>query len=175
MCHTHGWRIVVVGCSERRLGLWRTRQSSDSRCGRYRLAATSSSNVPAFEMVGRKFRNLRQAVQRTHNAGITTEIVAEQELDDTQLRRADGRVAGVRRREHASDRGLLHESSTACCRADYPGIMLIIARDARARAGIPSVRDRRRRQRCHPGRAVAASRGAQRDRRTAEHRHDRGR
>ncbi|REZ83222.1 DUF2156 domain-containing protein, partial [Mycobacterium tuberculosis] len=22
MCHMHGWRIVVVGCSERRLGLW---------------------------------------------------------------------------------------------------------------------------------------------------------
>ena len=38
-------------------------------------------DVSSFEMVGRKFRNLRQAVQRTHNCGITTEIVGEQELD----------------------------------------------------------------------------------------------
>ena len=42
-------------------------------------------DVSGFEMVGRRFRNLRQAVQRTHNSGITTEMVAEQELDDERL------------------------------------------------------------------------------------------
>ena len=41
-------------------------------------------DVPAFAMVGRQFRNLRQAVKRTHNAGITTELLNEQELDDRQ-------------------------------------------------------------------------------------------
>ena len=30
-------------------------------------------DVAAFDMVGRKYRNLRQAVQRTTNFGITTE------------------------------------------------------------------------------------------------------
>ena len=42
-------------------------------------------DVAAFDMVGRKFRNLRQAVQRTHNFGITTEMVDEQGLDDVCL------------------------------------------------------------------------------------------
>ena len=40
-------------------------------------------DVADFEMTGRKFRNLRQAVKRTHNRGITTEIIREQDLDDT--------------------------------------------------------------------------------------------
>ena len=42
-------------------------------------------DVAAFDMVGRKYRNLRQAVQRTHNCGITTEVVAEQDLPDDAL------------------------------------------------------------------------------------------
>lgn len=41
-------------------------------------------DVSNFEMTGRRFRNLRQAVKRTHNFGVTTEIVAEQQLDDQQ-------------------------------------------------------------------------------------------
>lgn len=37
-------------------------------------------DVASFEMVGRKYRDLRQAVQRTRNLGITNEIVPEQGL-----------------------------------------------------------------------------------------------
>ena len=70
MCHTHGWRIVVLACSERRLRpVERPDGAGHNRCGRYRSAATSSSMWPISTMVGRKFRNLRQAVQRTHNCG----------------------------------------------------------------------------------------------------------
>ncbi len=29
------------------------------------------------------YRNVRQAVQRSHNFGVTTEVVAEQELDES--------------------------------------------------------------------------------------------
>jgi lysylphosphatidylglycerol synthetase-like protein (DUF2156 family) len=37
-------------------------------------------DVKSFEMVGREYRNLRQAVQRTRNAGVTTAIYPADEL-----------------------------------------------------------------------------------------------
>jgi lysylphosphatidylglycerol synthetase-like protein (DUF2156 family) len=37
-------------------------------------------DVPKFSLEGRAFRNLRQAVQRTRNAGVTTHIVPERSL-----------------------------------------------------------------------------------------------
>jgi lysylphosphatidylglycerol synthetase-like protein (DUF2156 family) len=37
-------------------------------------------DVDNFAMTGRAFRNLRQAVQRTHNSGVTTRIYDESEL-----------------------------------------------------------------------------------------------
>ena len=50
--------------------------------------------VSTFDMVGRKYRNLRQAVQRTHNAGVTTQVVAEQDLGLGALgKRDEERVA----------------------------------------------------------------------------------
>lgn len=60
MCHAHGWRIAVVGCSERRLELW-----NDPAVVRQSLRAVPIGrdvvvDVAGFDMVGRKFRNLRQ-------------------------------------------------------------------------------------------------------------------
>ena len=60
--------------------------------------------VAAFDMVGRKFRNLRQAVKRTHNAGITTEIVGERELDEKRLTELIDVVRASPRGAH-TDRG----------------------------------------------------------------------
>jgi lysylphosphatidylglycerol synthetase-like protein (DUF2156 family) len=127
MCHTRGWRIVVVGCSERRLGLWSTHQ-----VGKALRAIPIGRDVvvdaASFELVGRKFRNLRQAVKRTYNSGITTEIVAEQELDDA--RRAELTEVLL-----ASPKGA-HFDRGFCMNLDgvlegrYPGTQLIIARDS---------------------------------------------
>ena len=39
-------------------------------------------DVDGFTLVGRRYRNLRQAVQRTHNSGVTTDIVVERDLDE---------------------------------------------------------------------------------------------
>ena len=75
-----------------------TPRCSARRCGPCRSGATWSSTSPTFDMVGRKYRNLRQAVQRTRNAGVTTEVVAEQGLDDRPARRADRGAAGVAER-----------------------------------------------------------------------------
>jgi lysylphosphatidylglycerol synthetase-like protein (DUF2156 family) len=128
MCHTHGWRIAVVGCSERRLELW-----NDPAVLRQSLRAVPIGrdvvvDVPGFDMVGRKFRNLRQAVQRTHNAGITTEITAEQELDDTLLAELTDVVRASPSGTH-TDRGF-YMNLDGVLEGRFPGIQLIIARDA---------------------------------------------
>ena len=40
ICHAHGWRVVVLGCSERRLACGAPRKSSARPCGRCPLDAT---------------------------------------------------------------------------------------------------------------------------------------
>jgi lysylphosphatidylglycerol synthetase-like protein (DUF2156 family) len=84
-------------------------------------------DVPAFDMVGRRFRNLRQAVQRTHNFGITTEIVAEQELDDRALAELTD-VLLASPKGSRTERGFSMILDGALT-GRYPGILLIIARD----------------------------------------------
>ncbi|BBX73682.1 DUF2156 domain-containing protein [Mycobacterium shinjukuense] len=131
MCHTHGWRIVVVGCSERRLPLW----SDEAVIGQSLRAIPIGRDVvvdaSSFDMVGRKFRNLRQAVQRTHNFGITTEMVAEQELDDNQRAELTEVLLASASGAH-TDRGFCMNLDGVLA-GRYPGIQLIIARDAEGR------------------------------------------
>jgi lysylphosphatidylglycerol synthetase-like protein (DUF2156 family) len=132
MCHTRGWRIVVLACSERRLHLWDDPKVLGQSLRPVPIGRDVVIDVSSFEMAGRKFRNLRQAVKRTHNCGITTEIVAEQELDGRLL----AELTEVLR---ASSRGA-HTDRGFCMNLDgvlegrYPGIQLIIARDKSGRA-----------------------------------------
>lgn len=131
MCHAHGWRLAVVGCSERRLQLW----SDPAVIGQSLRAVPIGCDVvvdtASFEMVGRKFRNLRQAVKRTHNCGITTEIVAEQELDDKRLAELIEVVRASPSGAH-TDRGF-YMNLDGVLEGRFPGIQLIIARDASGR------------------------------------------
>jgi lysylphosphatidylglycerol synthetase-like protein (DUF2156 family) len=128
MCHTHGWRIAVVGCSERRLELWNDRAVLGQSLRAVPIGRDVVVDVTNFDMVGRKFRNLRQAVQRTHNAGITTEIVAEQELDDKRLAELTDVVRASARGAHTA-RGF-YMNLDGVLEGRFPGIQLIIARDA---------------------------------------------
>jgi lysylphosphatidylglycerol synthetase-like protein (DUF2156 family) len=131
MCHAHGWRIVVLACSERRLSLWTDRKVLGRSLRSIPIGRDVVVDVDNFEMVGRKFRNLRQAVKRTHNCGITTEIVDEQGLDNRLL----GELTEVLRE---SSRGAQHDRGF-CMNLDgvlegrFPGIRLIIARDKSGR------------------------------------------
>ncbi|EHB44965.1 hypothetical protein MycrhDRAFT_6642 [Mycolicibacterium rhodesiae JS60] len=124
MCHTRGWRMVVLGCSERRLGLW-------SNLRAVPIGRDVVIDVQAFDMVGRRFRNLRQAVQRTHNVGITTEILAEQELDDGRLAELTDVLLSSAKGAHV-ERGFSMILDGALT-GDYPGILLIVARDRAGR------------------------------------------
>ncbi|WP_425312083.1 bifunctional lysylphosphatidylglycerol flippase/synthetase MprF [Mycobacterium asiaticum] len=127
LCHTRGWRIVVVGCSERRLGLW-----TPAAIGQSLRPLPIGRDVvvdPAhFELAGRCFRNLRQAVNRTHNFGITTEIVAERELDKRLRTELKSVLLHSAKGAH-TDRGFCMNLD-GVLEGRYPGTQLIIGRDA---------------------------------------------
>jgi lysylphosphatidylglycerol synthetase-like protein (DUF2156 family) len=131
MCHTHGWRIVVLACSQRRLGLWTDPAVVGRSLRPVPIGRDVVIDVSSFEMVGRKFRNLRQAVKRTHNCGITTEIVGEQEIDDERLAELTEVVRESERGAH-TDRGFCMNLD-GVLEGRYPGIRLIIARDKSGR------------------------------------------
>ncbi|MDQ1697642.1 MAG: hypothetical protein QOJ03_2995 [Frankiaceae bacterium] len=71
----NGWRAAVLGASDRTVDLWRARGMRALSIGRDVIV-----DVAKFSVEGRAFRNLRQAVQRTRNAGVTTQIVPERSL-----------------------------------------------------------------------------------------------
>jgi lysylphosphatidylglycerol synthetase-like protein (DUF2156 family) len=131
LCRSRGWRIVVLGASESRTPLW----LGAGGLGRLRAIPIGRDVVidtGEFSLSGRSKRNLRQAVQRTHNAGITTDIVAEQVLG------ADLR-AELREVMQASGRATAGERGFAMMLGDtlsghYPDVWLIIARDRSGRA-----------------------------------------
>jgi lysylphosphatidylglycerol synthetase-like protein (DUF2156 family) len=131
MCRGRGWRIVVLGCGEQCVGLWGDRAVIGQSLRPVPIGRDVVIDVRRFDMAGRRYRNLRQAVQRTHNAGITTEVVAEQQLDDALA----GDLAEVL---YASHRGARVQRGFSmildhALEGRYPGIKLIIARDSRGR------------------------------------------
>jgi lysylphosphatidylglycerol synthetase-like protein (DUF2156 family) len=131
MCHAWGWRIVVLGCSERRLHLWSDVTVIGQTLHPVPIGRDVVIDVAAFDMAGRRFRNLRQAVQRTGNAGITTEIVAEQGLDPDLLAEL-AEVLLTSPSGSRMERGFSMILDGAL-EGRYPGIQLIIARDEQGR------------------------------------------
>ena len=127
MCHSRGWRVLVLGCSERRLDLWRDPAVVGHTLRPVSIGRDVIIDVGAFDMVGRKFRNLRQAVQRTRNFGITTEVVAEQDLDDKLLAELTDVMYSSHSGAH-TERGFSMILDGAL-EGRYPGIQLILARD----------------------------------------------
>jgi lysylphosphatidylglycerol synthetase-like protein (DUF2156 family) len=130
MCRSRGWRLIVLGCGQQQLELWR----EPAIIGSLRPVPIGRDvviDVRRFTMIGRKYRNLRQAVQRTHNVGITTEIVAEQRLDDAQRTELAEVLYAAHRAAHL-ERGFTMILDRAL-EGSYPGVKLIIARDRRGR------------------------------------------
>jgi lysylphosphatidylglycerol synthetase-like protein (DUF2156 family) len=75
MAEVNGWRIGVLGTGEDWADWWRARGLRGLPIGRDVII-----DVESFSLTGRAFRNLRQAVQRTHNAGVTTAIYPAESL-----------------------------------------------------------------------------------------------
>jgi lysylphosphatidylglycerol synthetase-like protein (DUF2156 family) len=126
MCRHRGWRIIVLNCSERCLSLWH----DASAMRRPVMAVPSGRDVvidaQRFTLSGRKFRNLRQAVSRSRNRGITTEVVAEQNLPAA----LKAELSEVMHASHGggAERGFSMMLDGALS-GRYPGVMLIIGRD----------------------------------------------
>ncbi|TDC54814.1 DUF2156 domain-containing protein [Actinomadura sp. KC345] len=73
-CRKTGWRPAVLGAGDGLLPVW----------GSLRSIGVGDEVIVRpgeFSLSGRQMRNVRQAVKRTVNAGVTTHIVPERELD----------------------------------------------------------------------------------------------
>ena len=131
MCHARGWRILVLGCSHRRLSLWTEGAALVRPLRAVPFGRDVVIDVATFDMVGRRYRNLRQAVQRTRNAGVTTEVLSERELDAATraelVEVLDSSHSGVR-----VERGFSMILDGAL-EGRYPGVLLAVARDRTGR------------------------------------------
>ncbi len=126
MCRGRGWQIIVLAGGERHLRLW-----GHDTVGQPMLAVPIGRDVVVdvchFTLTGRRFRNLRQAVQRSRNCGVTTRIVDERELDGA-LTAELTEVLYAAHRAARTERGFCMNLDAAL-QGRYPGIKLAIARD----------------------------------------------
>lgn len=127
MCHRRGWRVVVLGCSQSRLKLWCAAGVIGESLRPIPIGRDVVISVAGFHTTGREFRNLRQAVQRTHNAGITTAVIAEADLDQ-DLSRELAEMIRASPRSARTERGF-SMILDGTLRAEYPGVEIIYARD----------------------------------------------
>jgi len=80
MAVSNGWRPAVLGAGPEASADWRSAGLRGLAFGHDVVI-----DVRRFTMAGRKFRNLRQAVQRAANAGMTATVAREADIDQ-QLR-----------------------------------------------------------------------------------------
>lgn len=76
ICARNGWRPAVLGAGPDSSAHWRRAGLRGLAFGRDVVI-----EIAGFTMDGRRFRNLRQSVQRASNAGLTVDVVAESEAD----------------------------------------------------------------------------------------------
>ena len=125
-CRSNGWRVAVLGAGEKCRDLWGARGPGLPGLRSVAFGREVVLDVQDFHLQGRPFRNLRQAVNRSHNAGVTTEVLAESDIEEplrTELLAvADAVDRGDQRRGFSMilDRLLTGE---------IPGLWLVIARD----------------------------------------------
>ena len=126
MCHRLGWRIIVLNCSEGSVQLWRDASVIARPLMSVAVGRDVVVDVASFTMAGRKFRNLRQAVARTHNRGTTTEVVAEHDLTDALKAELTEVLHACR--GGGRERGFSMMLGGVLT-GRYPGVLLIIGRD----------------------------------------------
>ena len=127
LCRTRGWRPVVLAASPRAAVLWRRRTADHRALWAVPIGHDVVVDVAGFSMHGRSKRNLRQAVQRAHNAGLTTTVLPEADID-AALR---AELLGVARNSGKSidaERGfsMMLDGTLA---GRYPGTWLVVARN----------------------------------------------
>ena len=125
-----GWRIAVLGARPDVSALWRSRAADHHGMHAIPIGRDVVVDVGSFDMVGRKFRNLRQAASRTRNFGVKTEVIAERDLD-TEMRAT---LLGI-----VDEWGTGHQTRGFSMILDHlldgrhPGMLVVIARDGDGR------------------------------------------
>ncbi|MCW2946785.1 MAG: hypothetical protein JWR24_3502 [Actinoallomurus sp.] len=122
LAHRSGWRMAVLGARADLLGLWH----------RYGLRSVGVGDevllTPGeFGLSGRSMRNVRQAVQRTRNAGVTTEVVHEGELSGDD--RARLQVVATEAMGGAEERGF-SMNLDGLLTGKHASPIVVVARDA---------------------------------------------
>ncbi len=89
-----GVRMAVLGAGERARPLWETYGFGHLAIGRDVVVQRAE-----FTVQGRRYRNLRQAIQRSRNAGVTVELIREGDLGPEQIFELRGLMKRSRRDE----------------------------------------------------------------------------
>ncbi len=81
LCTTKGWRPAVLGASDEMRSVW-----SQAGLRGMRVGEEAVVDLEAFTLTSRRMRNVRQAVNRTHNAGVRVTIGRLTEAEAERLR-----------------------------------------------------------------------------------------
>jgi lysylphosphatidylglycerol synthetase-like protein (DUF2156 family) len=117
----NGWRVAVLGAGEDWTAWWK------EHAGLRALAIGRDVIIDpsTFSLTGRAFRNLRQAVQRTHNFGVTTAIYDENKLPADLREKLRQMVQSSKRNPHRGFSMILD----ALLEEEHPGIKIVVAFD----------------------------------------------
>jgi lysylphosphatidylglycerol synthetase-like protein (DUF2156 family) len=117
----NGWRAAVLGSGDRAVGVWRAHGLRAVPIGRDVVV-----DVARFSLEGRAFRNLRQAVQRTHNSGVTTELVPERSLSPELREELLGVMRATGKGEQSRGFAMILDHVLD---GTHPGTFIALARD----------------------------------------------
>lgn len=125
-CRGQGWSLAVLGAGERTVARWRGHGLRSLAIGRDVVL-----DVDTFTLVGRRNRNLRQAVSRSHNYRLTTQILVEADLSAAERAELMGIVAAAHGGEQ--DRGF-SMILDHLLDGRHPGLIVAVCRDPAGRA-----------------------------------------
>lgn len=121
MAEANGWRIGILGTGEEWTAWWKARGRRALSIGRDVVI-----DVASYDLSGRTFRNLRQAVQRTRNAGVTTEIYPANDLPPGLF---DQLKAIVKSSKRNPNRGFAMILDGLLDEQPHPGTLIAVAYD----------------------------------------------
>jgi lysylphosphatidylglycerol synthetase-like protein (DUF2156 family) len=125
-CRQNGWRVAVLGAGEHCRELWAEHRRGHRGLRSVAFGRDVVLDVQNFSMEGRKFRNLRQSVNRSHNAGVTTEVLDEASVGDELRGELLAVAEAVDRGDHRRGFSMILDRLLT---GELPGLWLVVARD----------------------------------------------
>jgi lysylphosphatidylglycerol synthetase-like protein (DUF2156 family) len=117
----HRLRVAVLGAGERARTLW-----ADHRLRGVPIGRDVVVRREHFDVQGRRFRNLRQAIQRSRNAGVTVEFFREADLGASVVEE----LRAVMRRARREDTRGFSMILGRLFDGRQPDALVVLARDA---------------------------------------------